>query len=122
MTWKDVLANLMSLPDDVLNQPAQVFCYDPPQHGAIELRPVYAAGTVGEMMADDEVVRCNRDGGNNRDSFVLFADVCSYDEHGEMAYTENWDGTMTGVKTGVVVESPFPKEVADEVIRRTGGQ
>lgn len=110
MTWREVLAKLQTQPDSVLDQPAQVFQYNPPHNGVYELSPVYLAGLVGEFMDDDDVVRCNRDGGNNRDSFILYADLCDYDEHGELAHTENWDGTCTGVDTGTVFDLPFPKD------------
>lgn len=115
MTYRELRERLASLTKDQLDLPAQVHAYGETTSGCVhELRPVYALGTVGEMMGEDEVVRCNRDGGNNRDSLVLFADLCIYDEHGETPYDLNDDGSVTGVKTGVVVESPFPAELGGE--------
>lgn len=114
MTYRELLDGLKLRTEAELDMPVQVFQYDPPQQGVVELRPVYALGAVADLMGEDEVVRCNRDGGNNRDSLVLCADLCFYDEHGEFAYTENWDGTCTGVTTGVVRPSPFPAEVGGE--------
>lgn len=106
MTYRELLAKLMTLPDDVLNQPAQVFQYDPPNHdGPYELRPVYAAGTVGEMMGADERVICNRDGGDNRDSFILLADLCGFSADGDWYYTLDLEtGKGVGNKSGKVVD------------------
>lgn len=103
-TWGDLLHKLQWLTPEQLAQPIQVRAEDYKVDGPRKLLPGYCFGPWGEM-TDGEPCICNRDGGNNQDSLVLFVDVCRYSADGDFYYTLDPEtGLGVGNKSGKVVD------------------
>lgn len=94
-TWRQLRDRIDSMPEDRLDDQAEVLLPDPTDR-VRELAPVIGMDTIGNYEVE---TRGSVDNLHHADRFVLLADCNPFDEDGNFCYELTDDG-MIGNKTG----------------------
>jgi hypothetical protein len=104
-TWGDVLSWLQGMsPQELAGQAAVVVndCYEDPY--PVRIDQIIGGGTVGELFGDEKT-RSPDDNGHHPEAFILLVDTNPFSPQGDLSYTVNEDGSLTGDQSGEIEEA-----------------